>query len=307
MWRKCYFAGIISRGSYRSSYASAQLFRGRRSTFEASNWKSLKRILILRSSVWSTCHFWRKSRTESSFLIFFIFEGSLVQMVRFWSSKLHFLKEVSQKCFVFELQSVFLEEVSQKSFVWQNHLNHTSVDNQITWTSNHLTSKSLESQINWQPTHLNLKSIDNQITWISDQLTTESLESQINWQPHHLKVKSTDNQNHLTFNSFESDINWFSTQLNSAQPLPIGSLSLETSATALCGRYLSCYIHSWLCGRFLEKQRSREAKTSEGKERKENKLQKHEEHFSIKNYQSEKQQTKNTIKRKITQTLYKNL
>ena len=36
MSRKCYFAGIISRGSYRSSYASAQLFRGRRSTFEAS-------------------------------------------------------------------------------------------------------------------------------------------------------------------------------------------------------------------------------------------------------------------------------
>ena len=30
-------AGIISRGSYKSSYASAQLFRGRRSTFEASN------------------------------------------------------------------------------------------------------------------------------------------------------------------------------------------------------------------------------------------------------------------------------
>ena len=34
--RNCDFAGIISRGSYRTSYASAQLFRGRRSTFEAS-------------------------------------------------------------------------------------------------------------------------------------------------------------------------------------------------------------------------------------------------------------------------------
>ena len=32
----CYLAAIISRGSYRSSCASAQLFRGRRSTFEAS-------------------------------------------------------------------------------------------------------------------------------------------------------------------------------------------------------------------------------------------------------------------------------
>ena len=53
----CYFAGIMARGSYRSSYALAQLFRGRRSTFEASTQKSLKRIGILRSSVWSACHF----------------------------------------------------------------------------------------------------------------------------------------------------------------------------------------------------------------------------------------------------------
>ena len=43
-WKGCklhvtevlYFAVIISRGSYRTSYASAQLFRGMRSTFEAS-------------------------------------------------------------------------------------------------------------------------------------------------------------------------------------------------------------------------------------------------------------------------------
>ena len=348
--------------------------------------KIVERIGILRSSVWSTCQFWRKSRRNASFLIFkvsflkevsqksfgfelqsFNFEGSLAEKLCFWSSKVHFwrksrtkasflsfkasiLKEVSQKSFVvFDLQrfifegslaeklrfwasklqfwrksrrkasflifkASFLKEVSQKSFVWQNHLNHTSVDNQIIWTSNHLTSKPLESQINWQPTHLNLKSIDNQIIWISDQLTTESLESQINWQSHHLKFTSTDNQNHLnhtsvdnqltgisdqltteslkpqtdynqiawisnqltttsievqfnrqpksseahinwhpksfesqirwqpnhlTFNSFESDINWLSNHLNSAHPLPIGSLSLETSATALCGRYVN--------------------------------------------------------------------
>ena len=36
MSRKCYFAVIISRGSYRSSYASAQLFCGKGNTFEAS-------------------------------------------------------------------------------------------------------------------------------------------------------------------------------------------------------------------------------------------------------------------------------
>ena len=89
--------------------------------------------------------FWRKSRTKASFLSFkasfwkevshksfvfelqsFNFEGSLAQKLRFWSSKLRFwrksrtkasflsfkasfLKEVSQKCFVFDLQSFVFE------------------------------------------------------------------------------------------------------------------------------------------------------------------------------------------------------
>lgn len=35
-FRTCYFAGMISRGSYRTSYASAELFPGKRNTFEAS-------------------------------------------------------------------------------------------------------------------------------------------------------------------------------------------------------------------------------------------------------------------------------
>ena len=56
----------------------------------------------MRPSVRSTCHFWRKSRRNASFLI----------------SKASFLKEVSQKSFVFELQSFILKEVSQKCFVF---------------------------------------------------------------------------------------------------------------------------------------------------------------------------------------------
>ena len=95
---------------------------------------------------WSSkLHFWRKSRRNASFLIFktsflkevsqkwfvfdlqsFDFEGSLAEMFRFWSSKLRFwrksrrngsflifkasiLKEVLQKCFVFDLQSFVFE------------------------------------------------------------------------------------------------------------------------------------------------------------------------------------------------------
>ena len=240
---------------------------------------------------WSSkLQFWRKSRRKASFLSFkasflsfkasflkevshksfvfelhcFNFEGSLAEMLRFWSSKLRFWRKSRRNASFLSFKASFLKEVSHKSFVWQNNLNHTSVDNQLTWTSNHLTAKLLESQINWQPIHLNLRSIDNQLTWISNQLTTKSFESQSDWQPNQLNLKSTDNHltwsanqqttkiiwstHRLTTKSFESqidwqpnlesDINWLSNQLSSTHPLPIGSLSLETSATALCGRYV---------------------------------------------------------------------
>ena len=196
-------------------------------------------------------HFCRKSRRNASFWSFkasflkevsqksfvlelqsFNFEGSLAEKLRFGASKLQFWRKSRRNASFLSFKASSLKEVSQKSFVGQDHLNHS----QITWTSNHLTSKSFESQINWQPTHLNLKLVDNQINWISDQLTTKSFESQINWQPHHLNLKSIDNQ--INWISFESDINWLSNQLNSAHSLPIDSLSLETSANALCGRYV---------------------------------------------------------------------
>ena len=170
----------------------------------------------------------RKPRRKASFLSFkasflreashnsfvfqlqsFISEGSLAEKLRFWASKHHFWRKSRRK----------------------GHL-------RLAWIPNELRTKALESQIIWQPNHLKLNSIDNQRTWISNQLTTKiigithqlttkPLESQIRRQP-----------NHLTLNSLESDINWFSNQLNSTRPLPIGSLSLETSATAPCGRYV---------------------------------------------------------------------
>ena len=171
MSRKCYLAGIISRGSYTSSYALAQLFRGRRNTFEASTSKSLKRIVILRPIVWSTCHFWRTSRKNSSFVSF----------------KISFLKELSQKSFGFELQS----------FIFEGNLAEKEISDSLESQTVQLTTKSLESQIIWQPNQLNLKPFDIQITWIPNQLTTKitwtsnhvttnSLESQIRWGPNQL-------------------------------------------------------------------------------------------------------------------------
>ena len=165
------FAVIISRGGYRTSYASAQLFRGRRSTFKASAWKSLKRIVILRPRVWSTCHFWKKSRTKASFLSFkasflkevsqksfvfelqsFIFEGSLAEMLRFWASKLHFWRKSRRN-------ASFL---SFKASFWRKSRRKASFD-KIIWITHQLTTKSLELQIILHPNHLNLKSIDNQL------------------------------------------------------------------------------------------------------------------------------------------------
>ena len=109
---------------------------------------------------WSSMlHFWRTSRRNASFLIFkasilkevshksfvfdlqsFVFEGSLAEMLRFWSSKLRFwrksrrkasflsfkasiLKEVSHKSFVFDLQSfVFEGSLAQKLRFWASKL-----------------------------------------------------------------------------------------------------------------------------------------------------------------------------------------
>ena len=193
----------------------------------------------------SKLHFWRKSRRKASFLSFkasilkevsqksfvfelqsFIFEGSLAEKLRFWSSKLHSWRKSSRKALFLSFKASILKDVSQKaSFLrfkalfltsqirwqpnrlnlkfdnqirWQpNHLNPRSFDNQTTWISNHSTSKSiefginwepksLESQITWQPNHLHLKSDDNQITWIPNQMTTKPFDSQFTWTWHQL-------------------------------------------------------------------------------------------------------------------------
>ena len=89
---------VTLQGSFRVAVTGLRMprlnfFRGRRSTFEAFIQKSLKRIGILRSSVWSTCPFGRKSRKNALSLIF----------------KVSFFKEVSHKSFVFDLQSFIFE------------------------------------------------------------------------------------------------------------------------------------------------------------------------------------------------------
>ena len=83
-------------------------------------------------------HFWRKSRRNVSFLIFkasflkevsqkcfvfelqsFNFKGRLAEMLRFWSSKLHFWRKSRRKASFLSFTALFLKEVSQKSFVFE--------------------------------------------------------------------------------------------------------------------------------------------------------------------------------------------
>ena len=102
---KCYSAGIIWCGNYRISYASAQLFPGRRSTFEAS----IKKNIYCNSEVGQASGrhviFAEKLRFWASKLHFW---RSLAKKLRFWVSKLHFLIEVSQKKFRFWASTSFL-------------------------------------------------------------------------------------------------------------------------------------------------------------------------------------------------------
>ena len=86
----------------------------------------------------SKLHFWRKSRRKASFLSFkasilkevsqksfvfdlqsFIFERSLAQKLRFWSSKLYFWRNSRTKASFWGFKASFLKEVSQKWLIFE--------------------------------------------------------------------------------------------------------------------------------------------------------------------------------------------
>ena len=86
----------------------------------------------------SKLYFWRNCRRNASFLIFkasflkevsqksfvfelqsFNFEGSLAEKFCFWSSKLHFWRKSRRKASFLSCTASFLKEVSQKSFVFE--------------------------------------------------------------------------------------------------------------------------------------------------------------------------------------------
>ena len=232
MSRKCYFAGIISRGSCRSSYGSVNFLMALAVLLKHPLKKSPKRIAILRSSQVSGQRV--------------IFEGSLAKKASFLSFKASFfgcqihyrishqlnLKLNDLPMNWISKRMTFKPIESRSNWMW-NHLNlistvkRTSLDSQVTC----LDLKLIEYQINWQQNHLNLKAIERRITWtwISNPLTFKAVESQLNWQQRTWNLKPMESQsswisNHLNLKSIESptkcktiesEINWLSSQFNS--------------------------------------------------------------------------------------------
>ena len=116
------FAEMILRDKCSTSYDLASLFRGRRNTLDRWTGKIAKRIGTRMSALYSTFHFWRKSRRILSFLMLstskieevsqncFVFDavkfknwGSLAEFLRFWCCQLWQIEEVSQNVSVFKL------------------------------------------------------------------------------------------------------------------------------------------------------------------------------------------------------------
>ena len=129
-WSMFRFAKMILRDRCSTSYDLASLSRGRRSTLHRWNGNFAKRIGTRPSALYSTFHFWRKSRRIASFLMLSTPK----------------LEEVSQTCFVFDVVNLkneerrriaaFLmlsssknEEISQNSFVF--NLAARQIDRQI--------------------------------------------------------------------------------------------------------------------------------------------------------------------------------
>ena len=150
-----------------------------------------------------------------------IFEGSLAEMLRFWSSTLDFWRKSRRNVSFLIFKASFLISTpglkpieshikcttnrmtrkpieSQSIWIW-NHLNL------ITWISPGLNLKPFESQINWQP-------IGFQISWQPAHLNLKSLEPQSNWIANHLD-QSTWISNQLNFKATESQSNWISNQM----------------------------------------------------------------------------------------------
>ena len=140
----------------------------------------------------------------------FIFEGSLAEKLCL------FLKEVWQKSFVLELRSfVFEGNLAEKLCFRASKLCFWRKSRRKASFSSFQLESEIKFQINWFSNQMNLKSIEVEINWISNQLNLKSVESQSNWVSKKWTFKSIEseinwNSNQLNFKSVDSQINWIS-------------------------------------------------------------------------------------------------
>ena len=169
-----------------------------------------------------------------------IFEGSLADMLRFWSSQLHFWRKCRTKASFLSFKASFLKDVSQKSFAFelQSFIFEGSLAEMLRfWASKNLFWKksrttasflsfkaifegSLADMLRfwasklhfWRKSRRNALFLSFKLS-ILREVSQTSFESQIDWQPNHLNLRSIDNQltwnsNQLTTNSLKSQTDW---------------------------------------------------------------------------------------------------
>ena len=167
-FRNEFIAGIMFAWQLQEFSCLGWTFWCRINTCEAPTSKSLKHIVILTSSVQSTCHFWRKPPRKAGFLNFTPSWRKNRRKTEFLSFKPWFVKEISQKNFVFWASKLHVCRKSCRNVLFLSFQNYMFEALKI---SNQLTIKPLESEIKPFEDELTTASLESQSNDISNQLT----------------------------------------------------------------------------------------------------------------------------------------
>ena len=143
MLRKRYLAGIISRGNYRSSYAS---------TFS-----------------WEAQYFWSiRSKTAQTY-----FGSQINWQPNHWNRR-SIDNQITWILNQLTTKITWIANHLTTTFECWINWQHQSVESHISWQPNHMNLRWTDNQITWIPNQLTTK-----IIWISNQMTTKSFDSQL--------------------------------------------------------------------------------------------------------------------------------
>ena len=132
----------------------------------------------------SNLHVWRKSRRNASFLIFkasflkevshksfvfelqsFNFEGRLAQKLRFWASKLQFWRTSRRKASFLSFKASFLKEVWQNSFSQSVSQSISQSDSQsVSQSVSQIVSQSVSQSVSLSVSHSISQSVTQSVS-----------------------------------------------------------------------------------------------------------------------------------------------